>query len=882
MSAASQPSASPDLPGSTAGGASLFALRDHYRQESQRIQRDFEAVGSGLASLSSRTRLVDSLTLTLWEQYFAESGNEGCALIAVGGFGRSELFPYSDIDLLFLTQDDPGRERVKAAVSSLCQTMWDCGLRVSPSTRTLADCGRYDQENLEFTLSLLDCRLLAGDGVLFERLHSFVLPQTIARESDSLLQRLCEMTRTRHQRFGNTIFHLEPNLKDGPGGLRDCHVAQWIAMINALSSGRHPELVSVRPSSAQSEMLEAREFLSSTRCHLHYRHGRDDNSITWAAQEELAARGIATGFGPVAPAEWMRLYFRHAKAIERNNSQLMAQVSQTRSSLYRSFQHWRGRVSNSDFSVVDGRVYFQQAADAREAAAVLRLFAFMARHGVALSADTERRLHGAHSRLAETMPQDEQLWLQLREILVLPQAADALRAMHSLRLLTRAVPEFEAIDVLVLRDLYHRYTVDEHTFLAIEVLHRLRGDAEDASLQPFAELFAELERPELLFLALLLHDTGKGLEGADHVHGSLQLTDAALDRMQLPKEDAAAVHFLVANHLEISSTLRRRDIYDPATIRELAAKIGTPERLKMLTLMTLADIKAVNPEALTPWKAENLWRLYTRVANHFDQSADAERLDADVSDAAINKVLALLPERRCELLSFLDGLPQRYVLSHSPEQVIRHLEMAMGLPLEAVQLDLRPGSGQYELTVITGDRAGLFSMIAGILYAWGMDITRAAAFSNRGAVIVDSFYFKDRFRTLELNPPERERFQRSVRDILTSEAPLEPLLQARLKSDHRPVKLTVETRLRYDQECSTRSTLLEVVTQDRPGLLHTISSTLTAENCSIEVALIDTEGPVAHDVFYITSQSKKLTAEKMRDIEWALAAELGDGLPSAW
>jgi [protein-PII] uridylyltransferase len=882
MSAASQPSPTSDPQPSLAGPASLFALRERYRQESQRAQRDFQAVASGLAALSSRTRLVDSLALTLWELHFAGIGNQGCAFIAVGGFGRSELFPYSDIDLLFLTQDEPGRERIKAPVGSLCQTMWDCGLRVSPTTRTLADCGRFDQENLEFTLSLLDCRLLAGDAALFGRLHGFILPQMIARESDALLQRLCEMTQERYRRFGNTIFHLEPNLKDGPGGLRDCHVAQWIAMINALSSGRRPDLVSVRPGSAQSAMLDAREFLSSTRCHLHYQHGRDDNAITWAAQEELAARGLATGIGPVPPAEWMRLYFRHAKAIHRNGSQLMAQVSQTRSSLYRSFQHWRGRVSNSDFSVVDGRVYFQQAADAREAAAVLRLFVFIARHGVTLSADTERRLNDAHARLTQTMPQDAQLWPHLREILVLPHAAGALRAMHSLHLLTHAVPEFEAIDVLVLRDLYHKYTVDEHTFIAIEVLHRLRGNVEEAWLQPFAQLFGELERPELLFLALLLHDTGKGLEGTDHVHGSLQLTDAAVKRMELPKEDAAAVHFLVASHLEISSTLRRRDIYDPETIGELADKIGTPERLKMLALMTLADIKAVNPEALTPWKAENLWRLYTRVANHFDHSADAERLDADVSNEAIGKVLALAPAQRSGLLSFLEGLPQRYLLSHSPEQVWQHFQMAALLKQEAVQLELRRSSGQHELTVITGDRAGLFSMLAGILYAWGMDITRAAAYSNRSGVIVDSFFFKDRFRTLELNPPERERFRRSVREVLMNEAPLEPLLKSRLKSDQKPVKLTVETRLRYDQACSTRSTLLEIVTQDRPGLLHTISSTLAAEDCSIEVALIDTEGPVAHDVFYITSNGRKLTAEKARDIEWALAAELGDGLPSAW
>jgi [protein-PII] uridylyltransferase len=860
--------------------AANFPLRDQYRQESQRMQRDFEAVGSGLAALSSRTRLVDSLCLTLWEQLFT-AGHNSCALIALGGYGRNELFPHSDIDLLFLTADEAHRDPITTAIAGLCQTLWDCGLRVSPTTRTLADCGRFDPNNLEFTLSLLDCRFLAGDQTLFERLHGKTLPQLIARESDGLLQQLSELTQIRHQRFGNTIFHLEPNVKDGPGGLRDCHVARWLGMIVALASGRKPDLVSVRQNGAHGEMLAALEFLSSSRCYLHYRHGRDDNAIAWAAQEEMAARGIATGSGPLSPAEWMRLYFRHAKAVYRNSSQLLGQISRERSSLLRSFQHWRSRVSNSEFSVVDGRVFFQQAADAREASVVLRLFTFIARHGFSLSPESERRINDAYLRLAETMPQDQYLWQHLREMLTQPGAADALRALHSLNLLTRAVPEFETIDLLVLRDLYHRYTVDEHTFMAIDVLHRLNTE-KDATLQPFAELMSELEHPELLFLALLLHDTGKGLEGADHTHGSLQLTGAAVKRMQLSEDAAAAVCFLVASHLEISSTLRRRDIYDPATIRELAAKIGTPERLKMLTLMTLADIKAVNPEALTPWKAENLWRLYTRTAGYLDRSADSEGLGADVSTKAIEKIIAMLPERGSTMLKFLDGLPQRYVLSHAPEEVAEHFLMAGQLAAEPVQLSLRAVSGQHELTVVTTDRAGLFRTLAGILYAWGMDITKAAAFSNRAGTVVDVFCFKDRFRTLELNPPERERFKRSVREILMGEAPLAPLLESRLKADHQPVKLTVATRLRFDNECSERSTLLEVVTQDRPGLLHTISSALTSEHCSIEVALIDTEGPVAHDVFYITCAGKKLSIETMPAIEWSLTAELADALPSTW
>jgi [protein-PII] uridylyltransferase len=464
---------------------------------------------------------------------------------------------------------------------------------------------------------------------------------------------------------------------------------------------------------------------------------------------------------------------------------------------------------------------------------------------------------------------------------VQPYGAEALRSMHSLRLLALAVPEYETIDSLVLRDLHHRYTVDEHSFLAIDTLHRLRDNEVDW-LKPFAELFSELERPELLFLALLLHDIGKGLDCDDHVQASLQLALSATARLGLSSEDAQTVCSLIASHLEMSSTLRRRDIYDPDTARDMAVKTETPERLKMLTLLTLADLKSANPDALTPWKAENLWRLYIATDNYFTRHVDGDRFHADGGTAQVERIAALLPASRPQLLRFLEGLPQRYLLSHSPAEVVHHFQMASRLPEESAQLELRRGHDQHELTVVTADRQGLFSTLTGILYGWGMDIVKASAFSNHEGVIVDGFHFKDRFRTLELNPPERERFRRSIIDILDGRASLDRIIEPRLRADTKPPKLKVNTHLRYDDDCSPTSTVLEVVTQNRPGLLHTISATLAAEECSIEIALIDTEGAMAHDVFYLTSGGQKLTRERQRDVEWALTTELAGSLPSSW
>jgi [protein-PII] uridylyltransferase len=856
--------------------------RNSYKEQSDRVRRDFEGEGSGRACVRGRTQIVDKLLQDLWQHEAGLRSSPQCALVALGGFGRRALYPHSDIDLLFLCENEAVRAAIKDPVRAICQELWDTGLRVSPTTRTPDDCASFDQENLEFTISLLDCRFLVGEVGLFSRLHDKIVPQLVAREADMLVQGLTEVTKARHARFGNTIFHLEPNLKDGPGGLRDYQVTRWTALIGGLEANRAwSDSLPLPQNPEGDEVPEAMEFMSSARCYLHYACNRGENIVSWEAQDELALRGIGSTGGPVSAAEWMRLYYRNANAIHRNVIQLIDSAVARRSNLVRSFRRWRSRTSSNEFSVVDRRVYFQQSAGARDAEVVLRLFLFLARHGVKLAVETEQRLNNARRALSETMPQGAKLWPHLREMLVQPHAAEALRSMHSLRLLALAVPEFETIDSLVLRDMHHRYTVDEHTFLAIDTLHRLR-DHHHEWLKPFAGLFCELERPELLFLALLLHDIGKGLAGADHVHASLQLALPAIERLGLSPEDAQTVGSLIAGHLEMSSTLRRRDIYDPETVRELAAKIETPERLKMLTLMTLADVNSVNPDALTAWKAENLWQLYIATDNHFTRSVDEQRFRAAAGTEQVERIAALVSGDRSQLLEFLDGLPQRYLLSHSPEQVIGHYEMAAGLGDAPVQLELRRARDQHELTVVTGDRPGLFSVLTGILYGWGMDIVKASAFSNQSGVIVDSFYFKDRFRTLELNPPERERFKRSVADILEGHVPLERLLEPRLRADTKPLKLKVETRLHYDNECSASSTLLEVVTQNRPGLLHTISSTLAAENCSIEVALIDTEGAMANDAFYLTCGGKKLTREQQRDVEWALTTELAGSLPSSW
>lgn len=858
--------------------SSSTELRDLYATGSARIQEEFEAAGNGRGAVEARTALVETIARRLWSEIVsaATDGPEGFALVALGGFGRRWLFPYSDIDILFLHSGQETERGYKTQIRSFSQEIWDLRMRLSPATRLIAECDRFDANNVEFTISLLDCRYLAGDPAVFKKLRDQVIPRLVTRESRHIVQRLTDLCRARYNKFGNTVFHLEPNIKDGPGGLRDYNLACWLALIAAMEeTGAWPDEDSLLPPSLRQPFHDALEFLMSVRCFLHFRHSRDDNSLAWNAQDEAAQQGIGVPERQsLTASEWMRIYYQQARLIHRISAQLLEEFPAARPSLYRQFQNLRSRLSNAEFSVVDGRIFLNRPEALSDPELPLRTFRFMARHGLNLSSATEHQIEQGMPRLAETPPKGTELWHYLQEILLAPHAASALRAMHSIGLLTLLLPEFKGIDSLVVRDYSHRFTVDEHTFVAIENLHALRRSQAKWD-QRYAELLDELEQPDLLYFSLLVHDTGKGTEPSNHVTGSLEIAERCMDRLDMDEPDRETVKFLVGKHLELSAALRR-DIFDPETIRLFAAKAETPERLKMLCLLTYADIKAVNPEALTPWKAENIWQLYIGTANFMMRSAD-ERVHGDVDEEVLMHLRTLAPAAGEKLERFLDGLPKRYLQTQAASEVLSHMAMANRLSEDSVQLALTRGRQWYELTLVTTDRPFLFARMAGALAAWGMNIVKAAAFSNTAGIVLDKFFFTDRFRTLELNLPEWERFKTSIHDVLTNKADLDRMLNDRIHGQKKQApKVKVETQVEVDNDSSAQSTLIEVVVQDQLGLLYRISSQFAQLHCNIEIALIETEGQTAIDVFYLTSAGKKLTAEHAERVRGALLKELAD------
>ena len=881
-------------------------IRGEYQRRMLAIRGAFETGATGAATIAARAKAMDELIVGLWAEGVGKTPGlrSGIALAALGGYGRSELFPYSDVDLMYLLDGKVSEQDVKQPIRRISQELWDCGIRLSPLTRKRNEAERFDPDNVEFALSSLDHRFLAGDAAVYERFAGVGLPKLLERENKAIADGLVELTAERHKKYGDTLFHLEPSIKDCPGGLRDVHVCAWLTTLAAVETKQGRAQAGTGGSGLvagdREEFREAVEFLFTVRCFLHYRHERDDNTLDWQAQDAAAKSfmGLERRRGPreghADAAYWMRLYFRHARIVERSLTHMLEAVPLKQragrwsvagtSALLKARR--RPEPASVGYRIENGRAVLGEPSGstgdpAQDPEVVLQLFAAMSRTGCALDRASEERMSQALPLLSAHLEEGPALWRHLQEVLLGPHAGKALRAMHALGILDLLIPEFHGIDALVIRDAYHRYTVDEHTMVVIDTLHGLDTPQTGPMGEwagRFGGILRDVQHCALLYLAALMHDTGKGRSTGDHARESARMAESVAGRLELDVYESELLMGLIRNHLEMSAALRR-DIFDLETVSAFAGKVQTPEALRMLTLFTYADIHAVHPDALTPWKAENLWRLYLATANYLDRSVDDERVGARVGKELVHRVVALLPGKRAEVEAFLEGFPERYLRTRTPDQVRMHFEMAEWFAKDPVQLKFHYAPETSEITLVTPDRALLFADMAGALAAWGMNIVTADAFSNRQGIVVDYFRFTDTYRTLEMNTSEHAAFVASVHDVMAGSATVEKLLAGRRRGRRKAPKVIVQTRVDFDDEASSHSTLLQVVAQDMPGLLRAVSQAIAGLGCNIEVALVDTEGETAIDVFYVTGNGSKLDGNQQmqlkRELLHAIEANVG-------
>jgi [protein-PII] uridylyltransferase len=783
------------------------------------------------AAIAGRTARVDELVRGLWQPMPSD-----IALLAVGGYGRSELFPYSDIDLLILTPDEKKQLAIKEPLSIFLRDLWDQGLRISQSVHTPMDCNGIDSGNAELSVSLLDRRLLAGDEGLFRQIRD---------PRPDLGRNIAHLTHERHAKFQNTIYHLEPHVKDAPGGLRDLQVLRWLLKLGA----------------GDQEFAGGVPVLFEIRCFLHYLGGRDDNIFSFDRQDEIASL-----IGAESPEMLMRQYYRAVRDIARLAVRRLDRFESRRSSLFSQFRDRTARLSNADFSVLHGSVFFRSTLGLEsDPGLIMRLFHFSGRHGLPLATDTEERVERGMPAFARWVESQPSIWTPFREILQLPHAAKALRAMHQTGALETIFPELRDMESLVIRDFFHRYTVDEHTLVAIETVLALRDKKGDT----FGELAIETEDVDLLAAALLFHDVGKGTPGEGHVDASSRIAERALRRSGISDRAWSVVGFLIGAHLELSAAINGRDLSDPATARHVAGKTGTVERLKLLTLMTYGDISAVNPAAMTPWRRQLLWNLYTATYEELTRELAAR---TSLTDLPHLPELPDLPDAKSnpELRQFLDGLPPRYFRTHGKEKIADHFRLEREGRQRGAAVALTK-SAAWELSVVADDRPFLFASIAATLSSFGFNILKAEAFSNAHGKVIDSFTFADAARTLELNPGEVKQVTRAALSALNGDVSIDQLLarRPRVKPDARALAATSAS---FDNHASRSATLVQLVAQDRPGLLYDVASLISKRGGNIEVVLVDTEAKKAIDVFYVTKAGRKLSDSDARELTDAVAA----------
>ena len=803
------------------------------------IQEEFLVSGDAAPVEKALTLARDESVVEAHQAVLERAFPQGVAMLAGGAYGRGHTFPYSQLDIVLLLDSGKQSESLKEMLPEFVRLLWNAGLRLNSAVLTIAECLEAVERASVPAFSLLDRRLLAGDRTVHEQFEAR-LPPVLALSREKMRQRLCQAVTARHAAHGNTPYHAEPDVKEGPGGLQDVRLLDWLALLKAERQER------------SGELRDAVASVASVRCFLHYSAACDHNTLDFEAQESLARQKFAGG---KASAGCMREYFQCARTIFNEARRAVEEAERSQSSLLENFREYRSRLSNQEFTVSREHLLLSNPSQlAIDPQLVLRMLEFIGRHGVPPSPETERRLEVSHETLAAWCAQPGPLWASLKTMLGLPHAPLALRTLQATGLMRALLPEWAAIEHLVIADSEYRYTVDEHTLRTVECVLDLRATAR-AERQPFAALLSEIDDLALLLFALLFCGMGRG--AADAARLAAERARAAAIRMEMPEEERDTVEFQLVHQSELSDAMSGRDLDDPATVRLLAERVGTIERLRLLAVMTYARIAALGAEDKIAWRLDRLWRAYSVTQHELIRELETDRIQQVPEDLPGNA-------------EFVKGFPLRYLRAHSSAEIQGHLQLFERSRPTGVAVKLDPLEGAYRITVVARDKPSLFASFAGAISSFGLDILKAEAFSNATGVILDTFVVGDPKRMLQLNPTEADRLGDLIQRIALGRTDAHKLMRGRGLPD--AGKRSQPPQVQFDSEACPTATLVEINTEDRPGLLYSLATVFSSSACNIDIVLVDTKGHRAIDVFYVAHDGRKLSPEMQARLKEKLLA----------
>jgi [protein-PII] uridylyltransferase len=806
--------------------------------------------------LRQNSEIMDGRVRKAFQNARAQVPSSSVCLTAVGGYGRAELAPHSDVDLLLL-YSSPQKDQLPPLIEKILYPLWDLGLDVSCSSRSINESLKIVQSDLHVKTSLIDARYLDGEYEFFRNLYHLFTKKILHHKVQKFAEALSQDLRPRHQKYEDPAYVLEPNIKEGEGGLRDFQIGRWIIRAR-YKTDRWDSILFPD----HSRMLDKSiQFLWAIRNHLHLLSGRRQDDLTFELQEKIAP---ILGFpqGTIGVEEMMRQYHLSTQRISNFVHDVLDRSLYEPSTLKKAFFFFQRKRINEHFGVAHGELHLlDPVAFKKDPFQLMALFQHCQTYQAKMDFRIEEAVMEALPLIDDRFRISEKVNRGFLSILKEGKEIEILLGkMHELGFLSQYIPEFSRIEGKVHYDLYHVHPVDIHSILAVGELRRLRDGFYQKDYPLLTSLSREIEKPEILFLTTLLHDIGKGKEG-DHSFVGAEMAERIGERMGLSPENRELMGVLISHHLFMLETAFRRDLHDEQVILRFANEIKNPDRLKMLYLLTFADIKAVGPEAWTSWKDTLLAELFLKTSHFFERDAIAGPFLK--GEAMIDRLKKLLS---AEVVSeYAEHLPERYLSYHSPEEISHHIEMARSLETKLLLVEWEIGKEtRSRVTVCTKDRYGLFSKITGSMFLNRLNILEAQIHTWGNGIALDTFWVEDATKDIERR---LQQFKNDLEEILSGKVQLkEELFSKRKESNGIKQKVIprVLEEVKVNNQDSDFYSIVEVIGQDRLGILYEITQALTDHGCNIHFARISTLGNRIVDVFYVQDEWGEKIEEKQK------------------